>query len=82
MGKMCLFPWLNYGDIISHFEKSHFLVGLVIFDSVEGGMMWHFYMKDVSIHADKIFKKCRKIEIFSESFRNTSKLSIDSFMSL
>ena len=64
MGKMCLFPWLNYGDIISHFEKSHFLVGLVIFDSVEGGMMWHFYMKDVSIYADKISKSVEKSNFF------------------
>ena len=68
MGKMRLFPWLNYRDIISHFEKSHFLVGLVIFDYVEGGMMLHFYMKDVSIHGDKIFKKCRKIKIFFRIF--------------
>ena len=36
MSLMCLFPWFDYGDDISDFENSHFLVGQPIFSTFGG----------------------------------------------
>ena len=79
MSLMCLFPWLDYGIDIMHFENFDFLVGQPIFTALRAspaGQNGLFRNNEVSIHDHKIVKNGRKIEFFSFSERYTYKLSV------
>ena len=76
---MSLFPWLHYGESIIDFEKSTFFHREVIFHSVRELPRVIFDVKSVDAGAHKNRKSSRKFKIMSESCKETSKLSADSF---
>ena len=83
IGMMFLFHWFEYGDDIWNFEKIDFSVVQVILGSVGrplGGENEGSCLLDLCISVRKKFLKSKKWKIFWKSFRETSKLSVDSFM--
>ena len=77
---MFLFPWLHYGESMIDFEKSTFFHREVIFHSVSELPRAIFDVKSVDAGAHKNRKSCRKFKKMLGSCKETSKLSVDSFM--
>ena len=78
---MFLFPWLDWGDDISDFEKIDFLADGRFWGVPSPWEGWFLALasSDTCIHGQKIFKKCGMKKIFWKIFRKTSKLSRNIF---
>ena len=80
LSKMFLFPWLDYGESITDFEKSTFFHHEVISGLPKGVLKSLSCIKSVDAGAHKNRKFTQKFKIMLESCKETSKLSVDSFM--
>ena len=79
---MFLFPWLHYGESICNFEKSTFFHSQAIFHSVRELPRAIFDINSVDAGTHKNRKSYRKLKSMLESCKETSQLSVDSFMAL
>ena len=80
---MSLFPRLHYGESMIDFEKLTYFHREVIFHTVgssQGLEIVVFDVKSVDAGGHKNRKSSEKFKIMLESCKETSKLSVDSFM--